>query len=95
MNLFKHCLYAVRALQVSSDVTEMIYPPNKSDFFDKSNQKIVTNFASVLFNTQVKAIKYDGHLCTFINVMPAFLLLHNEALKGLAGESNMITVALI
>ena len=56
---------------------------------------MVTNFAIVLFNTQVKALKYDGHLSTFRNIMLASLLCHHEALKVLAGEANMITVALI
>ena len=72
----------------------MIYPPKISAFVDKNNIQIVTNFASVLFKTQVKSLKHDGHLCTFINVIPASLLQHNKALKGLAVEANMITVAL-
>ena len=55
----------------------------------------MTNFASVLFNTQKKALKHDRHISTFRNIMLALLLHHNEALKGLAGESNMITVLLL
>ena len=46
----------------------------------------MTNFTSVLFNTQVNSLKHDGHISTFINTAVA---------KGLAGESNIITVALL
>ena len=53
------------------------------------------NFASLLFNTQVKALNHDGHLCTFRNVMLDLLLQHNEALKGIVREEKMITVALL
>ena len=95
LNFFKHCLYAGISLQLACDVTAMIYPPNISVFVDKNNCQMVTNFAIVLFNTQVKALKYDGHLSTFRNIMLASLLCHHEALKVLAGEANMITVALI
>ena len=49
----------------------------------------------ILVNTQVKAIKHDGHICTVINVMLASLLEHNKALKMIAGEAIMITVALL
>ena len=43
----------------------------------------------------MKAIKHDGHLCTFINVILASLLHHNEAFKGLSVEANMITSAFL
>ena len=55
----------------------------------------MTNFSSVPFNTQVKAVKHDGHICTFGNVILASLLQHNRAPKVLTGEANMITVALL
>ena len=55
----------------------------------------MTSFASVLFNTQLKEIKHDRHLSKFRNVMLASLLQHNEHLKGLVGEANIITVAFI
>ena len=59
------------------DVTAMIYPPSISEFVDENNRKIVTNFSSVIFNTQVKALRNDGHIFTFVNVMLASLL-HNN-----------------
>ena len=71
LNVFKDCLYAGKALQGARGVTAMIYPPNISAFFDKNNRQIVTNFASVLFNTQVKALKHDGHIFKFRNFMIA------------------------
>ena len=80
LNVFKHCLYAGREFQGEHGVTEMLHPPNISDFSDENNRQLVMNFVSVLFNTQVKAIKHDGHPCTFINVMIALLLQHNESL---------------
>ena len=70
----------------SCDVTPSIYPSNISAFVDYKNRQIVKNFASVLFNTQVKVLKYNGHLCTFINVMLSLLLKHNEYLKGIEVE---------
>ena len=73
----------------------MIYTSSIPDFIDENNRQIVTNFASVLFNTQVKALKHDGQICTFINAMLASLMQHNKALKIIAVEANMITVALI
>ena len=73
----------------------MIYTPSISAFVKNNNRQIVTNFSSVLFNTQVKAVKYDGHICTFGNVILASLLQHNKALKVLTGEANMINVALL
>ena len=82
-------------LQGERDVMEMIYPPNISAFVDYNNFQIVMKFASVLFNTKVKALKHDGHICTFRNVTLALILQHNEALKGISGEENMITVSLI
>ena len=74
---------------------EMIYPLNICKFVDKNNFQIVTKFASVPFNTQVKALKHDGHICTFINFIPDYLLQYNEYLKGLSGETNMVTVLLL
>ena len=74
LNVFNHFLYAGRAFKESHDLTALIYPPNTSAFVDDNNRQIVTKFASVLFNTQVKALKHDGHHCTFINVMLASLL---------------------
>ena len=73
----------------------MLHPPNISDFSDENNRQLVMNFVSVLFNTQVKALKHDGHICTFINVMLASLLQHNNDLKIISGEANIITVALL
>ena len=90
MNVFKHCFYAGRVLQVENGVTEMIYPPNISAFVDDNNRQIVTNFSSVLFNTLVKALNHYVHICKFRNVMLASLLQHNEALKIIAGEANII-----
>ena len=55
----------------------------------------MTNFASVFFNTQVKALKHYGYLYTFRDVILASLLHHNEAFKGLSVEANMITVVLL
>ena len=53
------------------------------------------NFTSVLFNTQVKSLKHDGHLYTFRNVLLDLILHHNKYIKDLAGEANMITFALL
>ena len=82
-------------MQGSHDVTEMIYPPKISYFVDNNNRQIVTNFTSVLFNTQAKALMDDGHLCTFRNVILASILNHNGALKVLTTEANMITFKLL
>ena len=49
------------------------------------------NFASIIFNTSVKALKDYGHIFTLINGMIAYLRQNNEALKGIKGEANMIT----
>ena len=68
---------AGRAFQGARDTTAMIYCLNISEFVDENNHQIVKNFASVLFNTQVKSLKHDGNLSTFINVMLASLLQHN------------------
>ena len=73
---------------------EMLYPPNISAFADYNNRQLVMNFASVLFTTQVKALKHDRHFFTFRNFMLESLLQHNKALKFISGEANMITVAL-
>ena len=59
------------------DVTAMIYPPSISEFVDENNRKIVTNFSSVIFNTQLKALRHDGHICTFKNIMLALILQNN------------------
>ena len=71
LNVFEHCLYALRALQGEQGVTTVMYPPNISAFVDKNNRQIVTNFASVLFNKKVKALKHDGHIFKFRNFMIA------------------------
>ena len=60
LNVFKHFLYAGGALPVARDVTAMIYPPNISSFVYDSSRKILTNFASVILNTQVKSLNSDG-----------------------------------
>ena len=52
------------------------------------------NFPRVPFNTKLKALKNDGHLCELRTGMLALLLQHNKALKIIAGEENMITVPL-
>ena len=72
----------------------MIHTTRILAFFDKNNLQIVTNFASVLFNTKVKALNHDGHILTFRNYMLVLLLQHNT-LKGLEGEANMSTVLLL
>ena len=73
----------------------MIYPHSISAFVDNNNRQIVTNFASVTFNTQVKELKHDGNLCTFRNVLLSLLLQNKESLKGLSVEANMVTVVLL
>ena len=95
LNFFNHCLYAGRALQGACNVTTMIYTPKISAFFDDNNSPIVMYFASVLLNTRVKSLKHDVHLFTFRNVIIALLLKHNEALKCLGVEANMINVVLL
>ena len=40
LNVFNHCLYAVRALQVSHDTIEMIHQSNISAFVDKNKRQI-------------------------------------------------------
>ena len=82
-------------IQGEHGVTEIIYPPNISAFVDENNRQIVTNFTSVLFNTQVKALKHDGHFCTFRADILTSLLQHNKSLKIVAREANMITVPLL
>ena len=76
-------------------LTAMIFPPNISAFVDKNSHQIVKDFVILLFNTQVKALKHDGHICTFGTGMISLLLQHNKALKIIAGEEKMITVPLI
>ena len=44
LNIFKHCLYARRALQVENGVKSMIYPPNISAFVEDNNRQILMNF---------------------------------------------------
>ena len=83
--MFSRVFYAGRAFKEDHDVSAMIYPPNILYFVDKNKGQIVTKFAIVLFNTQVKSLKHDGHLCTFRNFMLTFLLHNNEYLKDLAG----------
>ena len=88
-------MYTGRALKGAHDVTKMIHPPNISAFVDENNREIVTDFESVLFNTQVKVLKHYVHICTFRNVILALLLHHNKDLKGISGEANMIIVELL
>ena len=95
MNLFIIVLYARRAFQGEHGVTEMIYFPSISDFFDDTNCQIDMNFASVLFNTQAKAINHNGHLCTFRTIMIAPIMQHTKGSKIIAVEADMITVVLI
>ena len=73
----------------------MIYPLNISAFVDDNNKQLATNFASVLFNTQVKALTHGVHLCTFRYSILALLLWHSKDLKIISGEANMITVPLL
>ena len=73
----------------------MINPPNISAFVDDNNRQIVTNFSNVLFNTQVKELKYDGHLYKLINFMLASLPQNNKALRFISVDANMITVSFI
>ena len=73
----------------------MIYPPNISAFFDDNNPQILNKFASVLFITQVKALRNDVHLFPFRNIRLASLLQHNKDVKDISGESSMITVVLL
>ena len=73
----------------------MVYPPNILNFVYDNNRQIVTNFSSVLFNTKVKLIKHDSHLCTFITVVLDSLLQHTESLEIISVEANMITIALL
>ena len=69
--------------------------PNISAFVDDTNYQIYTNFESVLFNTKVKALRHDGHLLPFINVMLDSLIQHNEYHKYISGEARTITVVLL
>ena len=82
-------------MQGEHGVRAMIYPLNISAFVDENSRQIVKEFVIVLFNTQVKALKHDGNICTFITGMLASLLQHKKSLKIIAGEANMITVPLI
>ena len=52
--MFSRVFYAGRAFKEDHDVSAMIYPPNILYFVDKNKGQIVTKFAIVLFNTQVK-----------------------------------------
>ena len=56
LDVFKPFLYIGRALQGEHGVTAMIYPTNISTFVDDNNRQIVTNLASVIFNTQLVAV---------------------------------------
>ena len=82
-------------MQVEHDVKVIIYPPKISALFDENNRQIVTNFASVIFNTQVKVLRNDDNLFTFINVILASLLQHKKSFKGVALLENRITVILL
>ena len=82
-------------MEIEHGVKVIIYPPNTSAFVDEKNRQIVTNFSSVLFNTKVKLIKHDSHLCTFRTVVLDSLLQHTESLEIISVEANMITIALL
>ena len=73
----------------------MIYPPGISDFVDEKPLQILENFASVIFNTQMKALKIDGHLCTFRTGILSSLMSHNKSITIIAGEANTTTVLLL
>ena len=60
---------------------------------NNNNNNIVTNFASVLFNTQVKALRHDGHISIFRNFMFYSILHNNKSIKGVTGDNKIITVA--
>ena len=51
--------------------------PEYTTLFGKNKLPIVTNFSSVLFNTQVRALNNGGHLYKFINVFFASIMKHN------------------
>ena len=95
LNFYKHCLYARREFHGSRNVMEIIYPPRITDFVDNNNPQIETNFASVIFKTQVKALRHDGHLCPFKFFMIASLLQHKKYLKCIVGEASMIKFSLL
>ena len=82
-------------MQSARYVISIRYPPKISALFDENNRQIVTNFASVIFNTQVKVLRNDDNLFTFINVILASLLQHKESFKGVALLENRITVILL
>ena len=88
-------MYTGRVFQGARDLTAMVYPHNILAFVDENNHQIVKKFESALFNTQVKALKHNGHIFTFIKVMLDLMLRYNKALKGLLGEANMINFELI
>ena len=73
----------------------MIYPPIISAFVDENKRQILTKVSSIIFNTIVKALTHDGHICTLRTVILASLLKHTEALKIIAGYANIIKVALL
>ena len=73
----------------------MIHPPNISAFVDDKNHQIVKNFASILLDTKLKALRHDCHLYTFRNIMLASLLKQNEYTKCVEGETDMIKIALL
>ena len=66
----------------------MIYSTIISDLVDKNNHQIATNFASVLFNTQVKALRHNANISTLRNFMLASLMQHKKYLKGVTIEAN-------
>ena len=55
----------------------------------------MTNFPSVLFNTQSESLMYGGHISTFRNVILDSIMKNNKALKGCMVDSYMITVAFL
>ena len=71
---------------------ENLYPNIKSAFVDKNYRQSVTNFSSVLFNTNVKSKNHDDHILTFQNGTLHPIFNHNEYMKFLMRERNMIKV---
>ena len=61
-------------MQGAHDATAIIYSLIVSSLDDDKNLQIVTNFASIIFNTQVKSLRHDYHIYSFRNVIIASLL---------------------
>ena len=73
----------------------MIHPPKISYLVGDNNLQIVTKFSSVLFNSQVKALRHDDHIFTFRKFILASLLYHKKYLKDVIVDTKKITVALL